>query len=242
MSLSLGSTTVGSLYLGSTKVGAAYLGSVKVYASALAPRSMRFDFKYDHFNPITDMPDLSESGLIWTHVANDVYDFHYDKANWGYRSTVVGNGGLFNLYGYPSGSGNVLPMTKHQFDVLDMDMTGVTDVSYLFNSAWSVQNIFSIRNTSAVTNFKFFIGHSGRFIAIPSIPLFDTSSATNVDSMCQNTRNVESGALALYQQMSSQATPPSSHSGCFTGCGVGTTTGAAERAQIPTSWGGTMSA
>ena len=209
-------------------------------APALATRTMRFDFKYDHFNPIDGLADLSGDGFIWTHVADDVYDFHYDNANWGYRQLPIGRGGLFNIYGYPGSSGTVYPMTKHQFDVLDMDMTGVTDVSYLFNSAWSVQNIFSIRNTSAVTNFKFFIGHSGRIIAIPSIPLFDTSSATNVDSMCQNTRNVESGALALYQQMSSQATPPSSHQSCFTGCGAGTTTGAAERAQIPKSWGGSM--
>lgn len=206
----------------------------------LASRSMRFDFKYDHFDPTTGLIDHSDYGFIWTHVADDVYDFHYDNANWGYRILPIGNGGLFNIYGYQGSSGKVYPMTKHQFDVLDMDMTGVTDVSYLFNSAWSVQNIFSIRNTSAVTNFKFFIGHGTRIIAIPSIPLFDTSSATNVERMCVNTRNVESGALALYQQMANQATPPSSHSGCFTGCGAGTTTGAAERAQIPTSWGGTM--
>lgn len=230
---------------------------------ALASRSMRFDFKYDHFNPITGMPDLSEDGLIWTHVADDVYDFHYDNADWGFRRTSYGNGGLFNLYGYPSGSGNVLPMTQHQFDVLDMDLTGVTTVSSLFNSARQVQNIFSIRNTSSVTNFSNFLFHN-RQIAIPSIPLFDTSSATNmsgmfqacsslksiplfntgnvtnVSSMFSGCRNVESGALALYQQMSSQTTPPASYSYCFTNCGSNTTTGAAERAQIPTSWGGTM--
>jgi len=206
----------------------------------LASRSMRFDFKYDHFNPITDMPDLSGSGLIWTHVEDDVYDFHYDYDNWGYRRTSSGNGGLFNMYGYPYGSGTLFPMTKHQFDVLDMDMTGVTTVSYLFNSAWPVQNIFSIHNTSSVTDFSYFIAHTSRIIAIPSLPLFDTSSAVNVSYMCYNTRNVESGSLALYQQMSSQATPPSTHNNCFTNCGSATTTGQAERAQIPTSWGGTM--
>ena len=207
---------------------------------ALASRSMRFDFEYDHFNPITGLIDHSEDGLIWTHVANDVYDFHYDNANWGYRKTSVGSGGLFNVYAYRGDSGTVYPMTQHQLDVLDMDMTGVTDVSSLFSSVWRVQNIFSIRNTSSVTNFNSFIGSSNRLIAIPSIPLFDTSSATNVDGMFRNTRNVESGALAMYQQMSSQATPPSTHSGCFSYCGAGTTTGAAELAQIPTSWGGTM--
>jgi hypothetical protein len=51
--------------------------------------------------------------------------------------------------------------------------------------------------------------------------------------------NVESGALALYQQAGSQATPPSSYSNCFAGCGRDTVTGAAELAQIPTDWGGT---
>ena len=35
MSLSLGNTTIGSLYLGSTKVGEAYLGNVKVYESSI---------------------------------------------------------------------------------------------------------------------------------------------------------------------------------------------------------------
>ena len=266
MSLSLGNTTIGSLYLGSTKVGEAYLGNTKVYASAppaLATRSMRFDFKYDHFNPITGLTDLSESGLIWTHVADDVYDFHYDNADWGVRNIAGSTGGLFNVYGVGSGSSRVYPMAQHKLDVLDMDLTGVTTVSYLFNSARQVQNIFSIRNTSSVTDFSFFLNH-GRQIAITSIPLFDTSSATDMTSMFKacssltsiplfNTGNVthvremfsqcthvESGALALYTQMSTQTTPPASYTDCFKNCGAGTTTGAAELSQIPSSWGGTM--
>lgn len=244
MALNIGSTTIGSLYLGSTKIAEAYIGSTKVFSaggSALAPRSMRFDFKYDHFNPITGLTDLSAQGFIWTHVADDVYDFHYDNADWGVRTISGSTGGLFNVYRTGTGSSVVYPMTQHQFDVLDMDMTGVTTVSSLFASAWSVQNIFSIRNTSSVTNFNSFIAHSARTVAIPSLPLFDTSSAVDVTYMCRNTKKVNSGSLALYQQMSSQATPPSSYSGCFQNCGSSTTQGKAERAQIPTTWGGTMS-
>jgi hypothetical protein len=75
---------------------------------------------------------------------------------------------------------------------------------------------------------------------ITHIPLFDTSSATNVAGMFGGAKNVESGALALYQQMSTQDNPPSSYSSCFYQCGSNTVTGAAELAQIPTSWGGTM--
>jgi hypothetical protein len=48
--------------------------------------------------------------------------------------------------------------------------------------------------------------------------------------------NVQSGALALYQQASSQATPPSTHIATFRGCGSNTVTGAAELAQIPSNW------
>jgi len=47
---------------------------------------------------------------------------------------------------------------------------------------------------------------------------------------------VESGALALYQQASTQTNPPSSHSNTFRDCGSNTTTGAAELAQIPSDW------
>jgi len=47
---------------------------------------------------------------------------------------------------------------------------------------------------------------------------------------------VQSGSLALYQQASTQATPPVYHDDCFKNCGKNTTTGAAELAQIPSSW------
>ena len=77
--------------------------------------------------------------------------------------------------------------------------------------------------------------------SLVNVPLIKTDLAVEVTSMFSGCVNVESGALALYNQMSSQAYPPSSHTFCFAGCGRNTTTGAAELAQIPTSWGGTMS-
>lgn len=75
--------------------------------------------------------------------------------------------------------------------------------------------------------------------SLTSIPLFDTGSATSMDYMFYSCLNVESGALALYQQASQQTTPPTSYSYCFTNCGSNTVTGAAELAQISTDWGGT---
>lgn len=75
--------------------------------------------------------------------------------------------------------------------------------------------------------------------SLTSIPLFDLSSAVNTSNMFSGCSNVETGALALYQQVSTQTNPPTTHPGMFA-CGYNTVTGAAERAQIPTSWGGTM--
>jgi len=77
---------------------------------------------------------------------------------------------------------------------------------------------------------------------VKAIPLLDTSAMSNVDSIFSGCSNVESGALALYTQMSTQTTPPSTHANAFLRCGANTTTGSAELAQIPASWGGTAPA
>jgi len=57
-----------------------------------------------------------------------------------------------------------------------------------------------------------------------------------MSSMLVDCVNIQSGALALYRQASSQSTPPSKHSRTFQNCGSNTTTGAAELAQIPSDW------
>lgn len=207
---------------------------------ALAPRSMRFDFKYDHFNPTT-LVDYGGLGATWTHVEDDVYDFYYNSTDWGARnwSHLGTKRNLFYAY---SSSVSDQPFTTHNFDVIDANLEDVTDVEQLLGGLGmgGLKSIESIRNTSSVTNFNSFL-YRGRVAAqFTSIPLFDTSSAEDVRNMCNNARNVTTGALALYTQMSTQANPPTSYSGCFSNCGSGNASGQAELAQIPTSWGGTM--
>jgi surface protein len=74
---------------------------------------------------------------------------------------------------------------------------------------------------------------------LTTIPLFDTSNVTDMDWMFVNCVNVQSGALALYQQASTQTNPPANHTLTFSNCGRDTQTGSAELAQIPQDWGGT---
>ena len=116
------------------------------------------------------------------------------------------------------------------------DTSIVTNMSYTFSGCTALTSV-PLFDTPIVTNMSsMFIGCS----SLTSVPLFDTSSVTNMTNMFKDCTAVESGALALYNQASTQTTPPSNHSGTFTNCGSNTVSGAAELAQIPTSWGGTM--
>lgn len=123
----------------------------------------------------------------------------------------------------------------------NMSTGHVTTMDGTFYGCTALESV-PLYDTSSVTTF-YSTSRGGTFhncSSLKSIPLFNTSSATNVRQMFSGCTKVESGALALYQQMSTQTTPPTTHTNTFQNCGRDTVTGAAELAQIPTSWGGTM--
>lgn len=72
--------------------------------------------------------------------------------------------------------------------------------------------------------------------SLTSIPLFATDSAIDMSLMCSACVNVAGGALALYQQASSQQYPPSTHDGTFRNCGTNTAAGRADLLGIPQDW------
>ena len=244
MSLKLGSTSIGSLYLGSTKIAEAYLGSTKVYASAapvdpynplgLPANTMRVklaagsDPTGQDWATQTSLVDATEN--IWDIT---VSDFEYLGSSMVYYACppieILGANttGVTSLAGMCS---NCTTLTS----VALFDTRSVTDMSLMFSHC----NLTTLPlfPTGSVTDMSSMCLDCS---ALTAIPLFDTSSATNVDQAFLSCENVEHGALALYQQMSTQATPPSSHMNAFGSCGSNTATGAAELAQIPKSWGGT---
>ena len=107
--------------------------------------------------------------------------------------------------------------------------------SYLFENNTNLLEVLSANMSTVTSMDSTFNGCS----SLTRVPLFDTSSMTDVRWMFGDCVNVESGALALYQRMIAQTNPPSDHERTFYHCGSNTVTGAAELAQIPTSWGGT---
>lgn len=72
--------------------------------------------------------------------------------------------------------------------------------------------------------------------SLTSLPLFNTSNVEYMDSAFNSCVNVQSGALDLYRQASTQTNPPGHHDSTFTNCGINTETGSAELAQIPSDW------
>lgn len=137
-------------------------------------------------------------------------------------------------------TGNVTSMIQMMQDCRALtsvplfNTSNVTTFQSFMSGCWNVTTL-PLFDTSSATNFEYAFSNCKN---ITAVPLFDTSSATSMNSMFYMCKKVESGALSLYQQASTQSNPPSSYSNCFYQCGYDTTTGRQDLNQIPTSWGG----
>ena len=114
------------------------------------------------------------------------------------------------------------------------DTSSVTNMSHMFDQCSSLTTVPLFDTSSAIYMHYMFY----KCTSLTAVQLFDTSSLATMDGMFNGCNDVESGALALYQQASSMTSEPS-HVATFYRCGKSTVTGAAELAQIPSSWGGT---
>lgn len=265
MSINLGSTNFGSLYLGSTKIGEAYLGSVKVYSSAppdpynplnLPPYTIRLKYNsgvtptfwYGTAVQVSSSPD-------------NVWDLTYNSSDW--SSIVIYHTDLIAVLGANTTGVSIFDTAfaacPNLQTVALFDTSSATSMHSMFDRCSSLTSI-PLFDTSSVTMTRAMFRGCTSLISVPtfntplvtdmshmfeecsaltSIPLLDTSSVTDISYMCALCASVETGALALYQQASSQTKPPSRFKDCFYLCGSNTVTGAAELAQIPKVWGGT---
>lgn len=138
----------------------------------------------------------------------------------------------------------------------ELDTSNVVDMSAMFEACTGLKDV-PLYNTSAVTSVAGMFAHCYSLETVPlfdtsnvtafsqmfykcanlkEVPLFDVSSATHCAYMFEDTVNVESGSLALYNRFQALGGQITSKADCFKNCGINTTTGAAELAQIPYSW------
>lgn len=116
-------------------------------------------------------------------------------------------------------------------DVPLFDTRSVTTMEYMFAICSSLTSV-PLFDTSSVTNMHQMFSECS---SLTTVPLLDTSSVTDMRSMFYQCTHVAGGALALYQQASSQINVPD-HAGTFRNCGSKTPTGSAELALIPDDW------
>ena len=174
---------------------------------------------------------------------------------------VAGTIDVYDVYKSGTSFKRFLYGSTNVVEILGANTTGITEMGSMFYNCSALTSV-PLFNTSNVTSMESMFYNCS---ALTSVPLFNTSSVTNMNTMfygCSSLTsiplfdtskvydirytfmycyNVQTGALALYNQASTQANPPGNYSNAFRFCGSNTTTGAAELAQIPTSWGGTMS-
>jgi surface protein len=265
MSLYIGNDKIGSLYLGSTKIKEAWVGDVKVYGPSdpynplnLPPFTVRCKF-VQGYTPYSDLYRsttlVSADENIWD-ITRIVYNL------WDFRNLFLRTDELIEVLGANTTGVTLMDgmfNDCHNLSVVNLfDTRSCTTMEYMFCDCTSLTSV-PLFDTSSVTNmygtFHFctslaslplfdthlvedMTGMLGLCESLRYIPLFNTESVRNVQDAFQYCENVESGALALYQQMSNQDVPPVIFGAAFHKCGNNTTTGLAELQQIPESWGG----
>ena len=200
----------------------------------LPSKTIRVKFK-SNYTPPTSMGNRQT--LVDS--TNNIWDIYKSSNDW---STLFRNNySLLEVLGANTSGVTNMNSMFYSCDSLTyvplFDTSNVTNMYsmfYLCNSLSSIP-LFNTSNVSSMGR-MFYACH-----ALTSIPLFNTSKVTDMYSTFQYCSHVEQGALALYQQASTQTNPPSDHRYTFNSCGTATQTGSAELAQIPSDWGGTMS-
>ena len=220
MGLKLGNTTIGSLYLGSTKISEAYLGSTKIFSSAAPVQYPYLLFQCDGYNGGHPTVSSTWSGgtaggeYMWTQVSSSPNIWKLEITKWAVTSLGYGLPFLF--------SSNASPPVGTITSTCYLVGSGNMDVALNGDYCQSMDRMFA--------------GCTG----IKSIDPIHCTTVENVGGMFQGCINVEEGALDQYNWFNTYGVNISNHSGTFTDCGADTQTGAAELAQIPVGWGGTL--
>ena len=186
----------------------------------------------DPYNPLNLPPNTvrvrTNDGLV-------PYKSSNEPGTYETATLVEGTSDVYDVYKSGTDFYRFLLQSYNVIEVLGANTTGVTNMSNMFAGCSSLTSVALFDTSSVQTMLSMF----KKCTALTSVPLFNTSSVTVIAYMLSECYNVETGALALYRRASTQANPPTSHTKAFWKCGVNTTTGAAELAQIPSDWVGT---
>ena len=235
-------------------VGDNYTGNLAVFNGKI------FVYDFDnHPDPLNPLNLPANTVRVRTNDGNAPLKDMSKATHASYDTAVLvpGTTDVYDVYKSGSSFENLFYWSMNLVEVLGANSTGITNTQYMFKNCEYFTTISNVFDTSSVTNMLGMFHNCAALISVPlfdtsnaismramfefdgeltTIPLFNTSKVTDMDRMFEFCRKVQSGALALCQQASSQANPPSTHYQTFYACGSDTQTGAAELAQIPYEW------
>ena len=178
----------------------------------------------DPYNPLGLPPNTVR---VRTSDGNAPRSSYYETA-----TLVPGTTDVYDVYKSGTSFANLLYVSENLVEVLGANTTGITNMNDMFFQCPSLTSV-PLFDTSSVTSMQEMFTFCS---SLTNIPLFNTANVNSMFGTFYDCRNVQSGALALYQQASSQTNPPRNHEATFYNCGRNTTTGAAELALIPEDW------
>lgn len=199
------------------------------YNDGLPSYTLRLKFSDD----VT--PTFSKGTAVQVSSSPNIWDLTYESSDW--SKLLYNQKDLLEVIDCGDTTGvtkmnSMFEICTSLTSVQLFNTSNVTNMQSMFNTCRSLTTVPEF-NTSSVTRMSsMFYGCS----ALPYVPILNTSNVTATRTMFYNCYNVSGGALALYNQMSTQQNPPDDHTNCFRQCGRDTQTGAAELAQIPDDW------
>jgi len=221
------------------------------YGSQLPPYTLQL--LYQDYNT----PPFAKGTAVQVSQFPNIWNLTYENSDW--TRLLAFHDGLLavlnvNSTGVTNMQGMFMDCKKMKFTV-PFDTSTVTNMAEMFQVCNSLKSV-PLFNTSAVTDMQHMLQLCTSLKAVPLfdtsnvtdmhymfdqaaievIPLFNTSKVVNTIGMFGRAIYVTTGALALYQQLSTQTTPPLYYSDTFEICGYATEQGRAELAQIPDDW------
>lgn len=230
-----------AFYYGGTAASAVYYGSTKLWEAGPSERTVRMKMT-DGYTPVgtrsVSWTQVSSSPNVWDMylVDTSVSPYLDFRDNLDKVTEVEAN-----LQGFTTASslftGNGVPNRYLTKAIVHIGTT-VTSLYQMFSQCTALTQL-TIDNDdqNVVTNVNSFLQYCSALPYVPYLKL-PVSGRLSTNSCFYRMYKVESGALAMYQQWANSSNV-SHNTYTFQDCGRDTVTGAAELAQIPSSWGGT---
>lgn len=214
----------------------AHVAATCTYTFTMPAAAVVFEFGSSSYNPKTTLPSEYTTGsrYIW-------YQLSSSPNRWMCCDSSSNDTSFTDKF-YSRSVSSDLFASAGGVDIIWADFTGKTSTSYMFADT-SVKSVGRWYNTSALTaSSNEDASMSSMFrntliTAIPSAMPAPTGKWSYVDYMFDGCTAVASGIISYYNKLvAAKGSNRWEITGCFRDCGSGTTSGAAELAQIPSDW------